>query len=57
MTKKLPTETSVQYQRRRYKEAGLVQINVWVPADDKTRVLSNCYRLRKTFLRNTDVRP
>ncbi len=57
MTKKLPTETSVQYQRRRYKEAGLIQINVWIPAGNKTDLLTRCYQLRKEFLRNTDVRP
>lgn len=57
MTKKLPTETSIQYQRRRYKELGLVQINAWVPAGDKTKILARCFNLRKQFLRDTDVRP
>lgn len=36
----------VAAQRKRYTETGLVQINPWVPAEHKARILLMCAQLR-----------
>ena len=49
-------ENHIQRQRRRYKEAGLVQINVWIPPENKTELLEDCARLRAAHLRHVGYR-
>ncbi len=45
-------ETHTQRQRRRYKEAGLIQINVWIPPENREELLQDCARLRGAHLRH-----
>lgn len=45
------TTNSVKKQRDKYRAAGLVQINAWVPAKFKALVLRDCARLRVSHLR------
>jgi hypothetical protein len=49
-------ENHTQRQRRRYKEAGLVQINVWIPPENKAELLEDCARLRWGHLRQVGYR-
>jgi hypothetical protein len=42
---------SVERQRERYKKAGLVQVNAWVPADKAQEIREDCARLRHEYLR------
>lgn len=43
----------MERQRRRYKAAGLVQLNVWVPACDKVEVLTAAAKRRHAYLAET----
>lgn len=45
-------ENHIQRQRRRYKEAGLVQINVWIPPENKAELLEDCAVLRYAHLKH-----
>lgn len=40
--------------RVRYRKAGLVQINAWVPADKAREILEDCARLRREHLRQIE---
>jgi hypothetical protein len=42
---------SIEAARERYHAAGLVQINVWVPQEDRDTLLEWCRKLRHTHLR------
>ena len=54
--KPVKKESRIQRQRRHYKEAGLVQINVWVPSENKAELLEDCARLRAAHLRHVGYR-
>lgn len=41
---------SVDRQRQRYKEAGLVQVNFWVPAESKSAILAAGRKVRNKHL-------
>lgn len=56
MPKTKIVETHTQRQRRRYKDAGLVQINVWIPPENKAELLEDCARLRGVHLRRVGYR-
>ncbi len=45
-------ENPIQRQRRLYKKAGLVQINVWIPPENKAELLEDCARLRAAHLKH-----
>lgn len=53
--KALARRTKVERQRSEYRAAGLVQINVWVPAENKAELLEDCARLRSRRLRQARV--
>lgn len=53
MPKKNGGENSRERIRRRYREAGLVQINVWIPLENKAELLEDCQRLRVAHLRHS----
>jgi len=46
-----PRETGLQRQRRRYKEAGLVQINIWVPEGRRDTILTAARLVRNGHLK------
>ena len=48
---------SIERQRRRYKAAGLVQINVWIPAENRNELLEDCARLRWAHLKHVGYPP
>ena len=45
---------SSRHQRERYLQAGLVQINAWIPADKAREILEDCARLRVEHLRHVE---
>lgn len=36
--------------KEKYREAGLVQVNAWIPAEHKAKFLEECRQLRETHL-------
>jgi len=42
----------VQRQRDRYAAAGLVQVSVWIPAENKAELMQDCARLRVAHLKH-----
>lgn len=42
----------VQRQRDRYAAAGLVQVSVWIPAENKQELMQDCARLRVRHLKH-----
>lgn len=50
MPKKNGKETSRERFLRKYKEAGMVQIAVWIPGNKKQEILEDCARLRAQHL-------
>lgn len=48
----MKTKNLKQEQHRdRFKKAGLVQVNAWIPASEKHAVLEHCAKLRREYLR------
>ncbi len=41
---------SLHEHRTKYREAGLVQVSAWIPAEHKARFLAECSQLREQHL-------